>query len=1054
MHRALAKVVAFVCFGLLLCCGNVFAATTGTVVPIVGSLSDLVYDDQRDLVYIANLSENHVEIYSVGGRRLIGTIPTGNQPCSLALSPDRQTLYAANYTDFTITAINLADNSTAGTYSMGAQPDAIAIGNDGKVLVLGSAGLMRFDPLTQQILRLPISPPAVPLPGTPNTTPSPVPQGFRAGLVVSADGSTIVGLSTTRLFVYEVASGSVLRSRNVSGLSSIMSVAPDGSRFMAGPYLFDTQTLTIIGQSGFPSTTLSGGSAFSVDGNTVYATFPNQVRINQLNPNQIIAGTTGRLPGVTPTLGILQVLRASSLTPQLGLRLPEAITSKIVSSIDGQNLFALSTSGMLVVPIGQLSRLPVLDVDTTNVVLSVDVCNRTIATAAVNVRNIGGGRMSYAVALGSSPNSNPPVILNQTSGLAPSAIQITFDPRRVSTYGNQQYSVTIASPEAVNVEPAILVNLVYRNVDQRGMIFPINGVGSSLLLDAPRQRLYIANFMYDQIEVFSIPDQRFLPPVRVGNLPLAMAFADPSTLVVANSGGENISVVNLDTMQEVDQIRMGPAPLNSTAMTPHSIAASNNAILFTANTMPTGLGGSFTTNGGLVWQLSVATRRAFPRLSGTAGITINTRNFLVAPANGNAIVVLDNNSSGTLRLYDPLSDSFAITRTSAVPGLRGTASAAPDGSFYLIDNLVFNSVLTAVGSMVPTTPGQSATAFGVAAGSTDGFRVQAADSQVTVQRLQRINLTAFQAQQEYRLPEPVMDITPSSTGTSAAPRMWPPVDVGRLLGPNGTALLWPQGMVVDANNAYLLSVSGLTVVSLGGTTGRAPTFSAAGVVNGASFKAGVAPGSIFSIFGTALAGQASANQLPLPTVLGGVCVTANEVSIPLFYTSPTQINAQMPTELAAGRITVSVRSPGTGQVSSGIAVTTLAAAPGIFTVNGTQAALFHAEDFSLVTPSNPGKRDTDLILFVTGLGATAPRVASGAAASDNPLSLASQKASVTIGGSPMIVTYAGLAPGFVGLYQINIRVPGDRVQGDNLPVVVTAGTASSPTSGAPVAAIR
>ena len=54
----------------------------------------------------------------------------------------------------------------------------------------------------------------------------------------------------------------------------------------------------------------------------------------------------------------------------------------------------------------------------------------------------------------------------------------------------------------------------------------------------------------------------------------------------------------------------------------------------------------------------------------------------------------------------------------------------------------------------------------------------------------------------------------------------------------------------------------------------------------------------------------------------------------------------------------------------------------------------------------------------------------------------------------MIVTFAGLAPGFVGLYQINIRVPGDRVQGDNLPVAVSVGGASSPTTGAPLAAIH
>src|SRR5206468_4085468 len=135
------------------------------------------------------------------------------------------------------------------------------------------------------------------------------------GLVTTASGNLIVGRSinltvpgaANRLFVYEVASGVVLRSRNVTGLASILSASTDGSRFMAGPLLFDTQTLTIVGRTGNDlNATLGGGSAFCVDGNSVYASFNNaaaccaQTPINPLKPNRPQDPAT---PGVVTPCG-------------------------------------------------------------------------------------------------------------------------------------------------------------------------------------------------------------------------------------------------------------------------------------------------------------------------------------------------------------------------------------------------------------------------------------------------------------------------------------------------------------------------------------------------------------------------------------------------------------------------------------------------------------------------------------------------------------------------------------------------------------------------------
>ena len=119
-------------------------------------------------------------------------------------------------------------------------------------------------------------------------------------------------------------------------------------------------------------------------------------------------------------------------------------------------------------------------------------------------------------------------------------------------------------------------------------------------------------------------------------------------------------------------------------------------------------------------------------------------------------------------------------------------------------------------------------------------------------------------------------------------------------------------------------------------------------------------------------------------------------------------------------------------------------------VEGQQlAALFHAQDLTLVTPYYPADRDEYLILYATGLGPVTPAVPGGLPGNADPLSETTQNISVTVGGHPFVVVWSGLAPGFVGVYQINLYVPGDRVEGDDLPVVVTAGAVSSAANGAP-----
>jgi uncharacterized protein (TIGR03437 family) len=149
----------------------------------------------------------------------------------------------------------------------------------------------------------------------------------------------------------------------------------------------------------------------------------------------------------------------------------------------------------------------------------------------------------------------------------------------------------------------------------------------------------------------------------------------------------------------------------------------------------------------------------------------------------------------------------------------------------------------------------------------------------------------------------------------------------------------------------------------------------------------------------------------------------NGVAAPLFYVSPQQINFQMPAVTVGGSVPVIVVSGGID--SLGAAVNIAAAGPGIFTVNSNgmgQGAVLN-QDFSPNSGQNPAAVGSVIQIYATGLGLTAPPVAAGQPGAGAPYDLTVNTPVVTIGGVAAQVLFSGLAPGFVGLYQVNVQVP-------------------------------
>jgi len=194
------------------------------------------------------------------------------------------------------------------------------------------------------------------------------------------------------------------------------------------------------------------------------------------------------------------------------------------------------------------------------------------------------------------------------------------------------------------------------------------------------------------------------------------------------------------------------------------------------------------------------------------------------------------------------------------------------------------------------------------------------------------------------------------------------------------------------------------------------------VSNAASGNAAaVAPGSIASVYGVSLAtSTAAANSFPISATLGGAAVTINGFSAPIFYSSPTQLNIQVPFEVPTG--TASMKVSVNGAV---IATTTLAiqaSAPGLFTQPQGGAAVLNQNGL-VNSASQPAAAGSVIAAYVTGLGAVNPPVSTGAAAPSGHLSTITGQVTATIASLPALVQFAGLAPGFAGLYQVNIQVP-------------------------------
>lgn len=256
--------------------------------------------------------------------------------------------------------------------------------------------------------------------------------------------------------------------------------------------------------------------------------------------------------------------------------------------------------------------------------------------------------------------------------------------------------------------------------------------------------------------------------------------------------------------------------------------------------------------------------------------------------------------------------------------------------------------------------------------------------------------------------------------------------------PAGTYWIEVSTTLRDATGRYTLQIAQAPQSNL--------AISGGGVTNSASFlNGGVAPGEIVTLFGINL-GPAQLASLQVQngratTSLAGVRVLVNDVATPVISALSTQVSFCIPYSVQ-GDDWVEIQVEYQGNRSNYVYVPVVTTSPGLYTDGTGQAAALN-EDSSINSASNPAQIGHYIVLYGTGQGQTAPAGVDGLITGSS-LQYPIQQVTVRIGGVNAEVTYAGSAPGLIaGVLQINAKIPPGITTGSKVPVVFSAGNATS-----------
>lgn len=999
--------------------GSIF----GSTVPIGGSASDIALDESRGALYIANFGAAAIDVMSTSDNTVHSSINVPAWPGALALSPDSRYLVIAHYCNGpttpacsnALTSIDLTQNSQE-TFSLSSPPLGVAFLAAGQALVVTTSQFLLFNPSTGSVsLLTTVANVGTTLPSSFGTFPGEI---IQTQLTTSKDGQTIWGIAgggTSNVLIFRCTGPSYTLSASnyvtTPPLLPRISSAADGSYAMVGYALIDTN-FTLRGR--YPtvqmSTNITGTVVDSVNG-VIYAQIPDA--------NQ----PTGPSGGASGPQAAMVLMDSDNLTFRDRIWIPEDMVGRAVISSTGATIYAVSESGVMVLPVGSLNGSHRIAATQEDILVSTNFCNRSVLSQSLTINDPGGGQTDFKVT-----TSQAGVTILPASGVTPATVKVLVDPTVVpSTGGTISVILNLSSVGAVNNPKPVRLLINNPDPSQRGTVVDQPGLLTDILPDPGRNRIYAIRQDMNQALVFDAGSMKVLATLRTATSPNTMAMTlDGNYLLVGHDDAQVITVFDLNALQPLENVVLPGGHFS------RSIAVSNAGIM--ALVRSEGPDGP-----GLIDSVNLAAGTAAP--PSTLGVFKNQGALsplgvlAVSPSGANVFYA---SPDGTVALYTAAAGTFVNARKDL--SSLGGGFAASDYGTYVVGNSVFNASLVPIG----TVNASSLYSSGFTFTGQGGYTASAASASSAGALLQVSSLPPASTSPVLVAEAPLLPggTTPILGGWgvlgSGAVSTHAQFSFTRSIAPMLSGSSSSSGMLA------LLSTSGVTVVPSNYSAGVV-TPSISGITSAADGSTSLAPDELVSIYGQNMSQMSlSASGTPLSTALADSCLGVNGLPIPLLYVSAGQINAQLPASVM-GNATMTIYTP--GGISNTYNFTVQPAAPSVFMAadgaEGEVATIVRNDDNQLVTPTNPIHPNDKVTIYLTGLGQTAPLIAAGQPAPSNPLAAAAIPPSVSLGSAALSVSYAGMVPGSVGLYQINATVPASVPTGLAVPLVINQGAAST-----------